>query len=97
MKIQIYVPAEHAQRSDQSALTAVSLSTMEFDPTEDVAVPADTGAQRLGLSDVPLSSGDGRQGHYGQAVWLTQEKHVKRPQMNARRPCIVLLAPRSRY
>jgi hypothetical protein len=67
MKLQIYVPAEHAQRWDQPALTTVSLSTVEFDPTEDVAVPADTGAQRLGLSDVPLSSGDDRQGHYGEA------------------------------
>lgn len=73
VKIQIYVPGEHAQRSDQPAgtvaLTTVSLSTVEFDPTEDVAVPADTGAQRLGLSDVPLYSGeDDRHGHYGQAV-----------------------------
>jgi hypothetical protein len=78
VKIQIYVPGEHAQRSDQPAgtiaLTTVSLRAVEFDPTEDVAVPADTGAQRLGLSDVPLSSGDGRQGHYGQADGSTQRE-----------------------
>jgi len=74
VKIQIYVPGEHAQRSDQPSLTTVTLSTVEFDPIQDVAVPADTGAQRLGLSDVPLSSGDGRQGHYGQADGSTYKE-----------------------
>ena len=78
VKVQVYVPGEYAQRSEPATsgtLAMVSLSTVEFDLTRDVAVPADTSAQRLGLSDVPLYSGhDDRNGHYGQADGPTQRE-----------------------
>ena len=78
MKIQVYVPTQSAWHSSKSSfpgMIEVSSTTVEFDLTEDVAVPADTNAQRLGLSDVPLYSGDDRgHGHYGQADGHTEKE-----------------------
>ncbi|HEY1801301.1 MAG TPA: hypothetical protein VGG46_10245 [Terriglobales bacterium] len=72
MKIQVYVPAHSARNGGARTLfgsfVTVGAFSVEFDPTGDVAMPADTGAQRLGLTDAQLYSGDDpRHGHYGQA------------------------------
>jgi tetratricopeptide (TPR) repeat protein len=69
-KVQIYVPGRPASSSlsraqaagvgDASGGSGSSSETetpaTEYDPTNDVAVPANTGAQRLGLSAVPSDS-----------------------------------------
>ncbi|MDQ3010141.1 MAG: hypothetical protein M3X11_05505 [Acidobacteriota bacterium] len=61
-RVQVYVPdasGSSTRRAGRSSFlpTTAQRNTVEFDATDDVAVPANTGAQRLAQSNVPVNGG----------------------------------------